>query len=1362
MRLGWLIIFFAVFSYPITISAQTPCEDIGITDPLGFNTILDEPNNNIIDVGDQFCLDFTTENFNFVVGWQFTMAFDPTIFNFIFFQQTPNVLLGPIAPNTFQAENGVLSFIWTNLNAEGQTLSDDTTIFTICFEAIGEPNDCSPFYFNDDYPFFPELEVNYQIDENTNCSDTILLINGQPATEIKIACTDLTIVDLKTCAVGPSSGSLSFSACGGDLPYTYEISNNANPVVLNGTINSDGEEAFFPTVPTAVYTIVVTDNMGNQTTRVVNIENGSPIEYDTALLEPNCPEAETGKIVIRDIRGGVPGISGYTMTASTGQFFQNTFSDSLIRLSNGDYTITIIDDNGCEVTETFTLSTPEINLVIEVDTASCTGAMDGAVRVFPSGGTPFTGGEYIINGVRTTSFETNMPFQDPAFFDLDNRLVVTIEDANGCMREERIEIPVRQDIEMEFLELVDVACKGDTSGSARILVTTPGRYVFLLTDEIGAFVPAIGSVIGNVELFYDMTLPAGFYNLTIRDTEDGCELDTFFVINEPAEEFTVTNGGIAPECNQNNGIAFVIPNGGMMPYSYDWMIAPGIDNDTLYDLLPGVYNVVVTDALGCSRDMIVNVPQGDELDIAIDIVSSLECDGTGQGTLALDIIENTFSDIDIMWTNTNGDMLGNMASLDFNGPGEYILNVSNQAGTCSDSDTVFIDPAGIFTFEITFTDPSCSGANDGSISIGNFMGGVGPYNCDWEDSSITDCNPTDLVAGIYNLTISDDAGCQIDTFVELSDTAAEITFDIDVMQPSCVEAIDGSISFQNFAGGVGPYECMWEDPTVMGCPRTGLAAGIYPVTIIDAVGCQKDTIIILEDPEAIEIDVAAVDVVAVTCFEGSDGQATVTITNNPQGLTDYNYAWSNPADDGSGGLSFTATNLSAGQNFVIAFDDNSCASDTFFFNVQEPPALSLDLGITLVSSAICFGSCDGAADLVATGGTSMNGSYSFLWEDGSTASSRNDLCPGTYFITITDDNNCEHVDSILIVEPDTLDMSIDLNGTVDLSCFGDDTGAIQVSTQGGCGGYSYAWSGNVSTSERADNLPQGMYTITVTDDCGCTDTASYDLIASEPIIADLIDPGMPECFGGTTCIGVSNATGGVGNNYTFSINFGERIPIGECVEVIAGNYTILVFDAAGCSEEYMITVNQPDMIEVDLGPDITLNLGDTSTVISADIIANNPIANIDWMSSSGFQCQNGDCSSIVVNTSTFASYEVVVTDINGCSGQDRIEVSISAQRNVYVPNTFNPNDLPPNNKFMLLTGDGAEQLEFLRIFDRWGNLVYEVEGLNHPTNVDDGWNGRRNNNSPELLEQGVYVFVAQIRFVDDRVINYSGDITLLR
>ena len=1183
-----------------------------------------------------------------------------------------------------------------------------------------------------------------------------------PSTEIKIGCTELTIVDLKTCAVGPSSGSLSFSACGGDLPYSYSISNNANPVVLTGTLNMDGEEAFFPTVPTAVYTIVVTDNMGNMTTRVVNIENGSPIEYDTALLEPNCPEAETGKIVIRDIRGGVPGISGYTMTASTGQYFQNTFSDSLIRLSNGDYTITIIDDNGCEVTETFTLNTPEMNLVIEVDTASCTGSMDGAVRVFPSGGTPFPGNEYIINGVQTTSFETNMPFQDPAFFDLDNRLIVTVEDANGCMVEERIEIPVRQDIEIEITELIDIACKGDTSGSARILVTTPGRYVFLLTDQIGNFVPAIGSVIGNVELFYNMTLPAGFYNLTIMDTEDGCELDTFFVINEPPVEFNVTDGGIAPDCNTNNGIAFVVPDGGMMPYTFEWMIAPGVDNDTLYNLMPGMYNVVVTDALGCSREMMVNVPQGDELDIEIDIVNSLECDGTGQGTLELETIENTFASVNIMWTNTNGDMLGSTATLDFSDPGEYILNVSNLTGTCSDSDTVFIDPAGIFTFDISFMNPTCSGANDGSINIGNFMGGAGPYSCEWEDASITDCNPTDLFAGIYNVTISDNAGCQIDTFIELSDMDAEIFFDIDIVQPTCVEAIDGSISFLNFSGGVAPYDCMWDDPTVMGCPRTGLGAGIYSVTIIDAAGCQKDTMIILDEPEAIEINVDLSDIVAVTCFDGDDGQATVTITNNPQNLSNYNYAWSNPAEDGVGGLTFTAQNLSAGQNFVIAFDDNSCASDTFFFDISQPTALGLDLGMTLVNSTVCYGSCDGTADLVASGGTSASGNYSFLWEDGSMASSRNDLCPGTYFITISDDNNCEHIDSIEIIEPDSLDMAIDLNGTVDLSCFGDDTGAIQVTTTGGCGGFTYNWTGNVSDNERAENLSAGVYTITVTDNCGCSDTAEYSLIASEPIVADLIDPEMPECFGGSTCIGVNSVSGGVGNNYTYSINFGERLPIDECVEVIAGNYTILVFDAAGCSEEFSITVDQPAMIEVDLGPDITLNLGDTSTVIAADIIANNPIATIDWISSSDFLCQGADCSSILVNTNTFASYEVVVTDVNGCSGQDRIEVSISAQRNVYAPNTFNPNDLPPNNKFMLLTGDGAERLEFLRIFDRWGNLVYEVEGLDHPTNIDDGWNGRRNNTSGDLLEQGVYVYVAQIRFVDDKLINYTGDITLLR
>ncbi len=1359
MRLGWLLVFTTYFLLLQISFSQTPCEDLGITDTLGFNTTITVVDDGIIDPGDEFCVEFSVENFEFVIGFQFTLSFDPTVISYAFHQTTPGVLLGPLGANVSQVGNGVLSFVWTNLNAEGQTLPDGTEIFIICFQAIGEPNDCSSVFFNDYYPFFPELEVNYQIDENTTCSDTILLLDGAEETIIKIECTDLTITDVTTCNADPTNGSLGFSACGGVLPYSYQVTNNANPVVLNGTINQDGDEIFFATVPAALFTIMITDANGAIATRVVNIESGPSLEFDSSVVDPNCPEAETGKIIITDIRGGVPGLSGYTMEASTGQFFQNTFSDSLIRLISGDYTVTITDDNGCEQIEMFSLNTPEIELLIEIDTASCFGSSDGSVRIFPSGGTPFPGGEYIINGALSTSFESNMPFQDPNFFSIDNKFVVTVEDANGCMVEERLDIPTRAELEVQITELIDVACKGDSSGSARITVITPGRYVFLLTDEIGNFVSAIGSVIGNVELFYNGTLPEGFYNLSITDTDLGCHMDTFFVINEPLEELMITEGSDPPSCNENNGIAYVEASGGIAPYTYNWAFAPAVDNDTLGNLGSGTYMVLVTDDMGCTIETSIEVEDGDILDIQIDIISSLECDGSGQGELNGLVVQSSFQNLTYEWTNMNGDMLGDEENLLFPTAGDYILNVSDVAASCSDSDTVFIDPAGIFSFEISASNPSCEGSTDGSIDISNFLGGVGPYNCDWEDSSISSCNPTNLSAGIYNLSISDSAGCIIDTFIELSDSDAAITFDISFDNPSCVEAIDGTISFTNFQGGVGPYECIWEDPNVIGCPRTGLPAGIYMVTIVDAVGCQKDTSITLTDPEAIQIDVLDSDVVDVSCFGGSDGQALVTVTNNPSGAASFNFAWSNSADDNSGGFIDDASQLSAGLNYVLAFDNNSCSSDTLFFNVGEPEMLHLDFDITSIMMPTCSGNCDAMVTLQATGGTSVAGNYSYEWDDGSTAVSRNNLCPGIYYVMISDDNNCQELDSIIIEEPDILTVEIDLNGTVELSCFGDETGAILVRAFGGCGSYSYEWTNNVSTTQRAENLAEGLYTITVTDDCGCSQTVEYELVTSAPIIATIIDPVLPDCFGGTSCIGVESVSGGVGNNYTYSINFGERIPIDSCVDVIAGMYNISVFDSVGCSETYTSMVDQPSMIEVDLGPDLTLDLGDSTATITATINSLNPIDSIIWISSSQYNCISDNCETININTNEYSTYEVLVIDQNGCQGKDEIEINISAKRNVYISNIFNPTELAPNDMFMILTGEGVVELQYLRIFDRWGNLMFEKENISHPTSIDDGWNGRFENRQ---VEQGVYIYVASVRFVDNKIIQYKGDITLVR
>lgn len=1358
MRLGWNIIFISIFFFPQITESQTPCEDVGITEPLGFITNITEINDGIVDPGDQFCIEYTVENFDFVIGFQFTMAWDPTIINYVFHQATPAVLLGPLAPNNSQTNNGVISFVWTNLNAVGQTLPDGQEIFVICFEAVGEPNDCSPLFFNDDYPFFPELEVNYQIDDNTSCSDTLLLINGQESTEVKIECTDLTIIDVISCNADPA-GSLGFSACGGALPYTYQVTNNSNPVVLTGNIDQDNDQVFFTTVPNALFNIVVTDANGNSASRNVLIENGPSLEFDVSVVEPNCPEAETGKIVVTNIMGGVPGPSGYTLNASTGQFFQNTFGDSLIRLGNGEYMITITDDNGCFVEETYVLATPEIEVLIEVDTASCFGSNDGAVRVFPSGGTPFPNGEYEINGQLATSFETNMPFQDPNFFSIDNRLVVEIRDANGCIVEERIEIPTYNELEIEISELIDVACKGDSTGTARITVLTPGRYSFLLTDQIGNFVNVVGSVIGNVELFYNGTLLEGFYNLTITETTLGCELDTFFVINEPPTELVVMGDGIPPSCNNDDGLVFASASGGMGPYTFEWDFDPNIDNDTLYNLTPGAHSFTVTDDLGCSRSSFIVLDQGDVLEIDIDVLQSLNCDGTGQGSLAANIINSTLPLLNYEWTDGSGNFLSDQIQLDFNQTGQYILNVSNPSMSCFDSDTIFIDPSGIFTFEIDLSNPSCVGSDDGSVDIFNFNGGVGPYSCEWEDTSITGCNPTNLAAGTYLVMISDNAGCIIDTLITLSDSDADITFDVDLTNPSCEDAIDGTISFLNFNGGVGPYDCMWEDPNIIGCPRTGLPAGDYAVTIVDAAGCQKDTVITLVAPESIMVEVTANSVMDVLCFGAADGQATATVLNNPTGASSFNFSWSNPTDDGADPSTDDAFSLSAGTNYVIVFDDNSCASDTVYFDVGEPDKIQLDVNLSTINRPSCNGECDASVDLSSMGGTLVSGAYTYEWSDGTTGASRSNLCSGVYYIMISDDNGCMELDSVIITDPDSLELEIDLNGTINLNCFGDDSGAILVRPNGGCGQYTYSWSNNVSDQALAENLSEGTYEVTVTDDCGCTETIEYSLESSPPIVAVPLSPDLPDCFGGTTCIGVESVSGGIGNNYTYSINFGQRIPIDSCVDVIAGVYNITVFDSVGCSVALMTTIQQPDMISVELGNDLELELGDSTAMITAVIDSQNPIDSIIWTSTGFYQCVSDNCESIIINATGFTTYEVLVIDSNGCTASDVINVSVSATRNVYVSNIFNPNDFPPNDKFMILTGEGVLNLNHLRIFDRWGNLVFQRENLAHPTSIDDGWDGRKDNKE---LEQGVYVYVAEVEFIDGKIIQYKGDITLVR
>ncbi len=1226
------------------------CDSIAMESAVTFEFIT--PSN--ISSGDNFCVAVTVENFIDVAVFEFTMTFDPSVLEFLQIIDAGSPLIGPIDANTTINENGLLVVIWTNLNAEGQTLDDGSQIFSICFTAVGEPNECSVLSMTDAFePTFPGLEVGISTSIfNPICPDTL---EFTPA-EICLACNALSLSAFY-CNSNTGNGSITVSACGGLLPYNLTITGPSTSA--SGTISNPEDTYTLDNLAAGFYTVVLTDGTGNSVQDDIFIDNVSPLSFDLVTVNPAC-NGGRGYILVENIN-----FPNSDINWSTGAFGLDS-----LRLSEGSYSVTVTDENGCMAVQTTTIFTEPLTAQIQIDSASCQGGNDGVIQIAASGGTPFSDGSYIYQN----------QFQVPSYQDVsadEGFYPIRIVDANGCLFETDTIIPL-QDSLLASVSVIDVPCYGDSTGSAVISMNLPGQYSFLPRDTSGNFYTDIFGVVSSNSLVYDNRLPAITLNIEIRDQIRGCETDATFTIDQAPELF-FSGTSTDPTCLDQDGTIETTASGGTGPYTYSWSHDTTLVEGALDSLLSGTFDVTMTDANGCTESLQFQLNGDKVITVDAQIIDPLNCDGTGQGLLRANVTTSA-ANLSYTWLNAASIIIGTEQDLIVTSGGTYIIEVTDEDANCSVRDTVSIIPSGAFTFEVSATDPTCPGGIDGSISFVNIMGGVAPFTFNWSGF-----------------------------------------------------------------GEVGPVV-------------TNLEAGDYAVLISDSDNCAIDTTVTLVDPDPISLVVQDID--GTSCFNGNDGQATAIAGNSPTGATDFFYFWSNSDDDDMGETDDAAA-LPSGQNYVIAFD-GSCTSDTVYFNVPQPDQIQLDAANSLVSDPLCYDECTGTADLAASGGISATGVYAFTWENGADTETRNDLCEGLHYISIEDDNGCMEVDSIFLGQPDSLSLEIDPNLTSDLSCFGSNSGSIGVFASGGTGDlndFSYIWSGNESTSNLAENLGAGMYSITVSDQNGCTATVTYELQSSTPIVADIGQPPLPACFGGSTCLGVDGVTGGVPGNYTFSINFGNRFPIDTCIDVIAGMYTITIFDAAGCSFQEMIQVEQPPQLIVDLGTDISLELGDTSAVLTADITSALDIFSIDWNSNAGYSCIDPLCSMISIAPTGFSSYAVTVTDENGCTAVDDINVDVKAERNIFAPNAFSPNGDGYNDRFMLFTGKGIVQINFLNIYDRWGNLVWSEENIPAFSGDNAGWDGRYGGRE---AQPGVYVYYAEVLFVDNQVIEYKGDITLIR
>lgn len=308
----------------------------------------------------------------------------------------------------------------------------------------------------------------------------------------------------------------------------------------------------------------------------------------------------------------------------------------------------------------------------------------------------------------------------------------------------------------------------------------------------------------------------------------------------------------------------------------------------------------------------------------------------------------------------------------------------------------------------------------------------------------------------------------------------------------------------NATGGVGPYNFAWSngDSTAT---AAGLPVGFHTMTVIDDVGCFVDTIIEITEPDSISTSLTST---GNLCFGDASGTATVTAMG---GVSPYSYAWP------SSGSAASETGLVAGLVTVTVTDDNGCQKEGSVL-VTEPAELTVSIDST--KDVTCQFDEDGMIISSAAGGVIP---YVVLWDDPNAQASATaiNLAEGLYNVMVTDNNNCQANTSSTVgreFDAPVIDLGPDLAANGPFADVVAPTGFT-----------NYEWStGATGTTVRV--FESGTYTVTVTDDNGCTNT-------DEIVISKVWATGLSELEDGTSFSMYPNPTQGA---FTMEISGWEQ------------------------------------------------------------------------------------------------------------------------------------------------------------------------------------------------------------------------------
>ena len=924
------------------------------------------------------------------------------------------------------------------------------------------------------------------------------------------------------------------------------------------------------------YTVTVTSSGCTDTETIVVNNLPAPQVVLVSAVNPACGQSN-GSITF-DATGG-NGTLSYTWTNGV----SNT--EAATNLTAATYTITVTDASGCTATASNTVanqSAPTISNPTATE-ATC-GQSNGTAGITVTGGVlPLS---YVwTNNVSTTNTANNLPALD---------YTVTVSDANGC------------------------------SATVTVSVISPNAPVLSLTNttpetcDLGNGAINVAAAGGVLPLTYAWTngvsntnaasnLNGGNYTVTVTDN-NGCSDQLSITVDEFGSPTIAQQAVMPATCGIDNGNISTIAANGTQPYVFTWTGAVSTTASAI-DLAAGSYTITVTDANSCASSVTVTVDGFASPQIASNTITPETC-GNANGSIAITTNGGTGL-LGFAWSPN----VGNAATISNLAAGDYSVTVSD-ANFCTDTAIFTVANVAAPTTQIDqITDANCGQANGSASIIVN--GGTGAMSFVWSGSSSNTNSATGLAAGSYAVTVTDGNGCTAVQPVSISNLGAPSITIVNIDDAACGQA-NGAAQV-TASGGNGALTFAWSggiadtDGTV-----SGLVANTYFVTVSDANNCQAVETILINDlaaPTLIE------DVISPATCGQANGSASVFASGGNGTLV---YVWSG----GVGSANNQANNLDAGNYSVTVSDENQCTA-TVSLTV---PALGAPVITGNSSSPAICGQANGVATVTATG----VGTLSYAWQNNTSITDQaTDLAAGDYAVTVTDNTtNC--TTSIVITIGSAAASVVAIDTIINTTC-GNNNGSALIDVEGLSSNYTYEWTNNVSTNIVATDLAAGNYSVTVTDQTGCTTVLPVVVNAIATPTVSLVSVTNASCglADGAIVVAATASTDTLFYDWTDAVSTNETAS-----NLLAGSYTVTVTDDNNC------TVLLTAIVANNNGPSVSTTNGTTGCGLSEGTVSANGAGgtgtlNYTWNST---PAQN----TAVATALPVGDYSVTVTDANGC------------------------------------------------------------------------------------------------------------------